>query len=60
VISSIVNRPYDDLGARPDEYCIDDLLSAEFSRYASSGQPSAVMIKADPGPVCLPAAGLAS
>ena len=59
VISSIVNRPYDDLGARPDEYHIDDLLSAEFSRYASSGQPPAVMIKAGPGPLCVPAAGLA-
>jgi hypothetical protein len=56
VISAIVSRPYDDLGARPDEYYIDDILSAEFSRYASSGGPQTVYIDASPSPVCMPAA----
>jgi hypothetical protein len=55
VVSAIVNRPYDDLGARPDEYYIDDLLSAEFSQYASSGGQSAICIEACPEPVCIPA-----
>jgi ATP-dependent Clp protease ATP-binding subunit ClpA len=57
VVSAIVNRPYDDLGARPDEYYIDDLLSAEFSRYASSGEQAAVSIEASPDPVCVAATG---
>lgn len=56
VVSTIVNRPYEDLGARPDEYYIDDLLSAEFSRYASSGEQPTVSIEASPGPICVPAA----
>lgn len=56
VISAIVSRPYDELGARPDEYYIDDLLSAEFSRYASSRGPQTVSIDCNPSPVCMPAA----
>jgi hypothetical protein len=55
IISAIVSRPYDDLGARPDEYYIDDILSAEFSRYAAVGGVEAVNIDADPAPVCTPA-----
>ncbi len=55
IITAIVSRPYDDLGARPDTYYIDDLLSAEFSRYAAtSGQPT-VAIEASPAPTCVPA-----
>lgn len=55
IITTIVSRPYDDLGARPDMYYIDDLLSAEFSRYAAtSGQPT-VAIEASPAPTCVPA-----
>jgi hypothetical protein len=55
VVSLIVSRPYDDLGARPDEYYIDELLGAEFSRYAMEGGNPSVRIEAAPQPVCLPA-----
>ena len=56
IISIIVNRPYDDLGARPDEYFIDDMLSGEFSRYAAAGEPTTIIVSACPGPRCIPAA----
>jgi hypothetical protein len=56
LISMIVNRPYDDLGARPDEYFIDDMLSGEFSRYAAAGEPTTIIISACPEPRCIPAA----
>ena len=52
----IVNRPYDDLGARPDEYFIDDMLSGEFSRYAAAGEPTTIIVSACPEPRCIPAA----
>jgi hypothetical protein len=55
VVSLIVSRPYDNLGARPDEYYIDELLGPEFSRYAIDGGRPAVRIEATPDPVCLPA-----
>jgi ATP-dependent Clp protease ATP-binding subunit ClpA len=55
IITAIVSRPYDDLGARPDAYYIDDLLSAEFSRYAATGDQSTVAIEASPAPTCVPA-----
>lgn len=55
IISSIVNRPYDDLGARPDEYYIDEILSAEFSRYRAGGGPLVVTIEAGSSPTCIPA-----
>jgi hypothetical protein len=55
VITAIVSRPYDDLGARPDTYYIDDLLSAEFSRYAATGGQPTIAIVADPAPTCVPA-----
>lgn len=55
VISAIVDRPYHDLGARPDEYYIDDLLSTEFSRYLAEGGPTRITINATPQPTCVPA-----
>jgi hypothetical protein len=55
VVSLIVSRPYDNLGARPDEYYIDELLGPEFSRYAIDGGRPTVSIEATPDPVCLPA-----
>lgn len=54
VISLIVSRPYDNLGARPDEYYVDELLGPEFARYAIEGGRPAVRIEAVPDPVCLP------
>jgi hypothetical protein len=55
VISGIVNRPYDDLGARPDEYYIDDLLGPEFARYAAAGGERAIFIVGGTAPMCVPA-----
>jgi hypothetical protein len=55
IVSSIVNRPYDELGARPDEYYIDDKLGAAFSRYAATRDNRAVFLVADPEPACVPA-----
>ncbi len=55
IVSKIVSRPYDELGARPDEYYIDDMLGAAFARYAATGGSRAVFLKADPAPVCVPA-----
>jgi len=55
VISAIVSRPYDGLGARPDRYYIDDLLSAELSRYAAANGQATIAIEASPVPTCVPA-----
>ena len=55
IITAVVNRPYDNLGARPDTYYIDDLLSAEFSRYAATGGQLTIAIEAGPVPTCVPA-----
>lgn len=54
VISAIVSRPYDGLGARPDRYYIDDLLSAEFSRYAATNGQPIIAIEGGPEPTCVP------
>jgi ATP-dependent Clp protease ATP-binding subunit ClpA len=55
IITAVVSRPYDDLGARPDTYYIDDLLSAEFSRYAATGGKPRIAIESRPAPTCVPA-----
>jgi ATP-dependent Clp protease ATP-binding subunit ClpA len=55
VVSGVVGRPYDRLGARPDEYYIDDVLGSVFSRYATSGGNRTVAIEAGPPPACVPA-----
>jgi ATP-dependent Clp protease ATP-binding subunit ClpB len=55
IVSSIVNRPYDGLGARPDEYYIDDMLGAEFARYAATAQSRTIRLVATPQPACIPA-----
>ena len=55
IVSSIVNRPYDELGARPDEYYIDDILGAAFARYASGGNSRSIFLVANPTPTCVPA-----
>ncbi len=55
VVSKIVSRPYDELGARPDEYYIDDILGAEFARYAASGADRSVRIEGDPDLRCVAA-----
>jgi AAA domain (Cdc48 subfamily) len=55
IISSIVSQPYDNLGARPDEYYIDEFLGPEFSRYITSGGQPTVKIVANPAPICIPA-----
>lgn len=54
VISAIVSRPYDGLGARPDRYYIDDLLSAEFLRYAATNGQPIIAIEGGPEPTCVP------
>lgn len=55
IITAIVSRPYDDLGARPDAYYIDDLLGAVFSRYAATSDRPTVAVEASPAPTCVPA-----
>jgi ATP-dependent Clp protease ATP-binding subunit ClpB len=55
IVSSIVNRPYDGLGARPDEYYIDDMLGAEFARYAATAENRTIRLVATPRPACVPA-----
>lgn len=55
IVSSIVNRPYDELGARPDEYYIDDMLGAVFARYAATGGNHAIFLVANPESACVPA-----
>jgi hypothetical protein len=55
IISGIVNRPYDDMGARPDEYYIDDLLGPVFAQYASAGGERAIFVVDGAPPVCVPA-----
>jgi ATP-dependent Clp protease ATP-binding subunit ClpA len=55
IVSSIVNRPYDGLGARPDEYYIDDILGAEFARYAATSENRTIRLVATPQPACVPA-----
>jgi ATP-dependent Clp protease ATP-binding subunit ClpA len=55
IVSSIVNRPYEGLGARPDEYYIDDMLGAEFARYAATAANRTIRLVATPQPACAPA-----
>jgi hypothetical protein len=55
IVSSIVSQLYENLGARPDEYYIDEFLGPEFSRYITSGGQPTVKIAANPAPVCIPA-----
>jgi AAA domain (Cdc48 subfamily) len=55
VVSGIVSRPYSELGARPDEYYVDDMLGIAFARYAESGSHPFVSLEANPDPVCVPA-----
>ncbi len=55
VVSAIVSRPYDNLGARPDECYIDEFLASEFSRYIANGGQPTVKIDVGPAPTCVPA-----
>jgi ATP-dependent Clp protease ATP-binding subunit ClpA len=54
VVSMIASQPYDQLGARPDEYRVDDLLGMAFAQYAEDGQGHLVSVAADPGLICRP------
>jgi ATP-dependent Clp protease ATP-binding subunit ClpA len=54
IVAAIVGRPYDDLGARPDEYYVDDMLGSIFSRYTASGGSPAVAIESGQVPACVP------
>jgi hypothetical protein len=59
IVGDIVSRPYDNLGARPDEYYIDDILGSIFSQYVVTGGARAISIEAGPAlgvPICVPAA----
>lgn len=55
IISDIVGRPYGNLGARPDEYYIDDMLGPEFARYAAERGEASVCVEAKPEPTCVAA-----
>jgi Cdc48 subfamily AAA family protein len=55
IVGDIVGRPYDRLGARPDEYYIDDILGSVFSQYIATGGARTIIIEAGPVPVCVPA-----
>jgi hypothetical protein len=56
IISGIVGRPFDGMGARPDEYYIDDLLGPAFARYAATDGEREISIVGGTTPVCVPAA----